>query len=223
MPLLDNLWRQNIMDMKSFIVLSIVLYQAISINITSTVEVIDEKSNESAIYDYRKLFITTPVQNAISKYLTREDLKTVTTINEMASFANSELNRRLRILHFRYGKIMPSTQEALNYLSRRNSIDMRHEEWVADTCILFGDKDPMNITGMLQNNLIIAIASRKDHLKVEWNFDKINEFASNDGEGTLINGMIYPCNCIPCGEFPMSCLPLEDIKFEQFILKIQIV
>ncbi|VDK67386.1 unnamed protein product [Onchocerca ochengi] len=135
----------------------------------------------------------------------------------MADFANSELNHRLRLLHFRHGKItVSSMQEAIKYLSRRDFVDLRYDEWIADTCILFGDKDPMNITGMLQYNFIVAITSRKDHLKVEWNFDKINEFASNDGEGTLINGMIYPCDCIPCGEFPVSCLSVEDIKDSRF-------
>nr|CDQ04773.1 Bm8869 [Brugia malayi] len=194
-----------------FIVLTFVTSHAIPTDIISTTEGVDDKTyNETEIQYVNKLlekvFVCTPVGEAIAQHLANDDLENMAlalliNLPVMCEAANFVLNRRSKMLHYRDSKITPSyLVEAFKRISEINCTDDAYRcsaidyLWSPNHAILFNSEKPINITGIAAFCYILVITPQKDHLKI---FRKVvmgnnGSFVPDEIKGSPMNGVIIP-------------------------------
>ncbi|MCP9260679.1 hypothetical protein DINM_004061 [Dirofilaria immitis] len=85
-----------------------------------------------------------------------------------------ELNRRSGLLYYHNGKIEPPyIWNYLNQHFQNNSTNHNHQKWSPYRAVLFGNEDPLNITGMIGRGELITVMSQKIILRYNKNGSKI--------------------------------------------------
>ncbi|KAK6105432.1 hypothetical protein QQG55_20230 [Brugia pahangi] len=189
-----------------FIVLTFVISHAIPADIISTTKGVDDKTyNETEIQYLNKLlekvFVYTPMGEAIAQRLANDDLENMANLPVMSEAANFVLNRRSKILHYRDSKITPPyLVEAFKRISEINCTNDAYRcgaidyHWSPNHAILFNSEKPINITGIAAFCHILVITPQKDHLKI---FRRVvignkASFVPDEIKGSPMNGVIIP-------------------------------
>ncbi|EJW84339.1 hypothetical protein WUBG_04749 [Wuchereria bancrofti] len=189
-----------------FIVLTFVISHAVPTDIISATEGANDKTYNEVEIQYlnkllEKVFVCTPVGEAIAEYLANDDLENMANFPVMYESANFMLNRRSRILYYRDSKITPpylakvfkriSQTNCTNDAYRCHAIEYL---WSPNHVILFNSEKPPNITGIAAFCYILVITPQKDHLRI---FRKIlignkASFVPDEIKGSPMNGVIIP-------------------------------
>ncbi|EFO21670.2 hypothetical protein LOAG_06816 [Loa loa] len=200
-----------VMDFKYLAILTTIFSYVVSSNITLTTG----RTN--------KLCLVFGVEgNRIVRNLPNEDLENMAAISEMSEYANYELNRRYRILHYRDGEITPEyLKNALKLISETNLTDDQHRKpfvmhhWTPDQAILFGGEKPIKVIAAADCPCsVLIITSHKDHLEGLMEFVLVNDpFHPHEIEGSPMNGVIIPYDLYVFSYKSFSFWRADDLEF----------